>query len=259
MFNQNAMKSYQRVDNSGNFTFIYCTVYVMLYIFTYTVRNRGNMPRINQNKINKVQNILEQYKLFTFQQLLKLLNCSTRTGRLKIKQWGVYNSYNKNGSYYTMPSVPEFDENGFWFFQNVYFSKHGNLKQTVIHLITTSRSGLTGRQIGEIINLSHSSFMHHFRNVPDIKREKHEGVYVYFSAEPRKYKQQLQNISTIVEKPISNVHAMVILISVIKHYAITVNEIAALPEIKELNISKNSVYNFMVKHGLLKKITDTMH
>lgn len=230
-----------------------------MYRISYTVQDGGLMPTISQNKINKAHSILKKYKVFTFKELLKLLNCSTRTGRLKIKQWGVHNSYNQNGLYYAMPMVPEFDENGLWFYQNVFFSKHGNLKQTVVHLIETSPSGLTGRQIGEIVNLSPRSFMHHFRNVPDIKRKKQEGVYVYFSREPGRYKQQLQNMSADVEKPISNVHAILILISVIKHYGITIDDIAALPEIKESKISKNSVYKFMVKHGLLKKNPGTGH
>jgi len=215
------------------------------------------MPKISQDKINKTHGMLEQYKVFTFRELLKLLNCSTRTGRLKIKQWGVHNSYNQNGLYYTMPTVPEFDENGLWFYQNVHFSKRGNLKQTVVHLIETSPSGLTGRQIGEIVNLSPRSFMHHFRNVPDIKREKQGGVYVYFSREPGRYKQQLQNMSADVEEPISNACAILLLISVIKHYGITADDIAELPEIKESKISKSSVQKFMVKHGLLKKIPDS--
>jgi len=219
----------------------------------------GGGSKINQNEIDKTHGILEQYKVFTFKQLLKLLNCSIRTGRLKIKQWNVYNSYNQNGLYYAMPKVPEFDENGLWFYQNVYFSKYGNLKQMVVHLIETSSSGLTGRQIGEIVNLSPRSFMHHFRNEPDIKRKKHEGVYVYFFREPEKYKQQLQNLLADVDEPISDVHAILILISVIKHYSITADDISVLPEIKESKISKNSIYQFMVKYELLKKIPDTGH
>jgi len=132
-----------------------------------------------------------------------------------------------------MPMVPEFDENGLWFYQNISFPKHGNLKQTVVYLNETSPSGLTGRQIGE----TPRSFMHHFRNVPDIKREKQEGVYVYFSREPGRYKQQLQNMSADVEKPISNVHAILILISVIKHYGITIlNKLRQQP-LKRFNIS----------------------
>ncbi len=130
------------------------------------------MPKISQNKIDKVRLVLSQYKVFTFNKLLMLLNCSVRTGRLKVKQWGVYSSYNQNGLYYAMPTIPEFDENGLWVFQNIYFSKHGNLKKTVVHLVERLSSGLTGKQIGDIVNLSPRSFMHHFRNVPGIKREK---------------------------------------------------------------------------------------
>ncbi len=217
------------------------------------------MPKISQNKIDKAHSILKQYKVFTFKQVLKLLNCSIRTGRLKIKQWSVYNSYNQNGLYYAMPAVPEFDENGLWFYQNIYFSRHGNLKKTVVHLVETSPSGLTGRQIGDTVCLSPRSFMHHFRNVLGIKRKKVRGVYVYFSQKPEKYKLQSKRQSAYVTESISNVHAILILISVIRNYSITVDDIATLPEIKGAKISKRSIHKFMEKHGLLKKNPNTGH
>jgi len=43
-----------------------------------------------------------------------------------------------NGRYYTLPQVPVFDENGLWKFQTVLFLNHGNLKQTIVALITDS-------------------------------------------------------------------------------------------------------------------------
>ncbi len=87
------------------------------------------MRKLDPEKITHAKAVLEQKKVFSFDQLLSLLECSTRYGRTKLKQWRTYNSYNKNGRYYALPEVPIFDENGLWHYGDIYFSKHGTLKK----------------------------------------------------------------------------------------------------------------------------------
>ncbi len=167
----------------------------------------GAMFKINPEKIEKTQAVLKKKKVFVFPLLISLLSCSVRTGRLKLKQWGAYSSYNQNGKYYTLPSVPDFDENGLWWYKDIYFSKHGTLKNTVVHLINKSTSGFSGDQIGKIIALSPRSFLHHFRNTPGIRRQKHAGVYVYFSDDADRYNQQVQSRLKALAEHISDVDA----------------------------------------------------
>ena len=87
---------------------------------------------------------------------------------------------------------PHFDVQGIWRFKNVAFSKHGNLKKTIVHLVVSSSTGLTGRQLGEILGLSPQSFVHHLCNYSGVNREKHAGVFVYFSDEPLAYMKQIR-------------------------------------------------------------------
>ena len=135
------------------------------------------MSKIDAETNKKTQTILKRKKVFTLARLVSILKCSSRTAQTKLKQWRTYTSYNQNGKYYTMPTIPRFDVNGLWRYENKYFSRHGNLKKTVIHLIHNSESGLSGDQIGKLIGLSPRSFLHHFSGLPEIRREKKEGVY----------------------------------------------------------------------------------
>jgi hypothetical protein len=220
----------------------------------------GDMPKIDQKKVKNAIKYFQKIKVFTINQLVSSLNCSAASARLKLKQWKVYTSYNQNGRYYAMPTAPRFDENGLWRYQYIYFSKHGNLKNTLIHLVNQSSSGLTGNQIGDIVGLSPRSFLHHFRDTPGICREKHGGVYVYFSENPDKYKEQLQKQSTAVTRTakfLTDADAVVILTALIKHHHICIEDIMALPEIKARNFSAFVIREFLDRHGLVKKTPTT--
>jgi hypothetical protein len=220
------------------------------------------MIRIDEEKIKNVGKYLEKIKIFTIDQLASSLNCSTPSARLKIKQYKAYTSYNHNGRYYTMPRVPRFDKNGLWRYKGIRFSKHGTLKNTVVHLVNNAQAGLTGKQIGDIVGVLPRSFLHHFRHTPGISREKHERLYVYFSDNAEIYKHQLQKVSTIfteAAKDVSETDAIVILVALIKHHNLCVEDIMALPEIRDRKISSFSIVKFMENHGLIKKTAGTEH
>ena len=218
------------------------------------------MAKFSEGKIKRVFKFLENIKVFTLEQLVTSLRCSIPTARLKLKQWRTYTSYNQNGRYYTMPAVPCFDENGLWHYEKISFSKYGNLRNTVIHLINASPSGLTGNEIGNLVKLYPRSFLHHFRNVVGIHREKREGLYVYFSDDADKYKQQIQNRSRYListGKLFSDTDAIVVLTALIRHHGISVEDIMKLPEVRERNFSPVVIREFLERHDLLKKTPTT--
>ncbi len=218
------------------------------------------MPHIDPERIKKSLQDLKKAKVFTIVQLILLLKCSVPSARLKLKQWQVYNSYNQNGRYYALPSVPCFDENGLWHYNGIFFSRYGSLKKTVVHLVHKSESGLSGEQIEKIIGLSYRSFLHHFRNVPEIRREKSKGVYTYFSTHPERYRHQLQNrICSVAHQASfpSETDAIMILAALIRHYNITSDQIMALPEVRSAKLTVNSIRNFLKYYELEKKIPDT--
>ena len=218
------------------------------------------MPKIGEQRLKNVFRFLEGIKVFTLDELVSSLSSSIPTARLKLKQWKAYTSYNKNSRYYAMPTVPRFDQSGLWHYENISFSKYGNLRNTVIHLISDSASGLTGNEIGDIVRLTARSFLHHFRNVADIYREKKEGVYVYFSGDADRYKEQLQSRLSILPPPVklfTDADAVVILTALIKHHEISMEDIMALPEVRERKFSPFVIRQFLDHHGLLKKIPTT--
>jgi len=213
------------------------------------------MPRIDHEKIKNAFSLLKRKKVFDFSYLLSLLSCSVRTGRFNLKNWKAFSSYNQNGRYYTLPGVPHFDENGLWWYRDIFFSENGTLKNTVVHLISSSSSGLTGEQLGKIVGISPRSFLHHFRGISGIRRKKHDGVYVYFSDDVDRYKQQTANRlgEPEFDRPISDADAVLILVALIKHHEITVEDLAKLPEVKTKKIAPPAIDEYLKQHGLGKK------
>ncbi len=218
------------------------------------------MTKLSKGKLKEVLNLLEGIKVFTLDRLVSSLSCSIPTARLKLKQWGAYTSYNQNGRYYAMSTVPRFDNNGLWHYEDVYFSRYGNLKSTIVQLVGRSPSGLTGKEIGALVRLDPRSFLHHFRNAGGIQREKTEGVYVYFSDNPVTYKQQRKSRSKLAHpagEVFSEADAVVILSALIKHHGICLEEIMALREIRMHKISSAAIRDFLERNGLIKKTPTT--
>lgn len=219
------------------------------------------MPIIDSQKIAFARSTVKKEKVFTLNKLVSILNCSSRTAQAKLKIWNTYTSYNQNGKYYTLPEIPHFDTHGIWKFQQTAFSKHGNLKKTIVHIVKSASAGLTGKQIGEILGLSPQSFLHHFRNCPGIIREKHAGVYVYFADDVLIRKSQEEKRKAIISQPelriISNSEAIMILVAIIKNHGISAEDILKLPEIKLSKIQLPTIQYFLEYHGLEKKTLDS--
>lgn len=215
------------------------------------------MNELSQKKIKAVLNDLEKIKIFKIGDLVSKLSCSVPNARLKLKSWQTHTSYNQNGKFYTLPQVPVFNQHGLWRYKDIAFSKHGNLKKSIVHFVNMSPAGLSGRELGEILELSPQSFMHHFSKCPGIRREKHGGVFVYFADDAKIYKRQRQEKCNEIKhstlSAISSSEAILILVAIISHHDISADIIMSLPEIKTSKLTLPAVRGFMEIHGLIKK------
>ncbi len=198
-------------------------------------------------------------KILTIEKLTPLLQCSVITVRRRLKKWGTFTSINQNGRYYTLPEIPEFDDNGLWKYQLVLFSKHGNLKQTIIELIKMSEAGLSASDISRIIEIpSSSSYFSQLKQFDEIRREKHQSRFIYFSGESSRYQQQKSKIAEQDDGwwP-TDAQAVQILICMIKNPGIEVERLAIESAPQGKRFDPTAVKHFLRSHDLLKKTPDT--
>ena len=195
-------------------------------------------------------------KVMTVSQLADLLYCSVPTVRNRLKDWKAYTSYNKNGRYYTLPTIPRFDEHGLWKYKGIFFSKHGNLKQTVIQLVRSSLMGLEGSEIGRLLGLAPRSFMSHFRRIDGLCRERFEGRFIYFSDEEAVLLKQKQRLKKALERRRTAVpsatDAVLVLAELIKHPDSTLQDCSRRLKRKGIDIAPEAIRNLLDYHGIKK-------
>jgi len=211
----------------------------------------------------ELKSLIEMFKkskVLTLGQVAKTYNCSIRTVQRQFVKMDLLRCYNKNSRYYTLADIPKFSAYGIWCYGDIYFSKYGDLLQTVRHAVIDSEAGLSGNEIGCIVNLVPRSFMSHFREMDGIFREKHGGVYVYFSNDSAIYeKQVLKRIREGDIKKISDTIAIKILVEYIKHPVASEEELSTvLQREQNMDISPSMITNLLSFHDLLKKTPDSL-
>ena len=210
-------------------------------------------------KSDSLKKMFKKSKVLTLSQVSKTQDCSIRTVQRQFAELAVLRSYNKNSRYYTLPEIPKFNVHGIWCYRDILFSKYGDLRQTVKHMILASEDGLSGNEIGNIVNLLPRSFMHHFRELEDIFREKHGGVYIYFSNDPTIYARQvIKRVQAGDVKRISDAIAIKILVGYIKHPELSEEELSSiLRREQSVDIFPSMITNLLSFHDLLKKTPDS--
>ena len=202
----------------------------------------------------------QRQKIATIKQLEQWLNCSAMTVRRRLKAWRSFTSINQNGRYYTLPQVPVFDPSGLWRHQRVLFSKHGNLKQTVVAMITSSSKGLSAVEIARLVDLApNSSFISRITYGLGVQREKHQGRFVYFSERPEIYSLQKYALASGRQgagMP-TDQEAVMILVELLKHPGIGIEELAARVSKPSQWVEPQAVRAFLELHDLVKKTSDT--
>jgi len=169
-------------------------------------------------------------KVLMVEELAGLLGASAVTARRRLKKWNTYTSINCNGRYYVLPEIPIFDGNGLWNYEIVFFSRHGNLRKTICELIKESEAGLSAQQISQLVGMrANSSFLSGFRDIPEVRREKQQGRFVYFFDKEAVYLRQKQRreelLSAKAPQLPSDADAVLILVDRIKHPGAPLNNV----------------------------------
>lgn len=229
---------------------------------------------IGEEKENSFLKHFWKKKIMNISEIAESMQCSIPTVRNRLKKWNTYTSYNKNGRFYTLPDIPNFNQDGLWKFKGIFFSKQGNLKQTIIHLVKNSESGLTASEIAKRLGLSNQlrSLITYFKTIPDLYREKQKGggSYVYFSAEKSIYSSQKQRRERQIKIKEKDTHgqlplpsesdSIAVLVDIIKHPNTTIKKCAGRLRKKGIMIKPESIRNLLQYHGIVieKKTLDIL-
>jgi len=206
--------------------------------------------------LQKVLSRFRMRKVMTVAELALQMQCSSRTVHRRLQDWQAIHSYNQNGRYYVLPSVPTFDSSGLWRYRDIGFSRYGNLTETLIALVGNSPAGLSAAELGRLLGMEPRSFLWLFRNHPALTREKHHGRLVYFAAESVLCHRQRDGRMIMVahaRRP-SDSEVLAILVETIKHPDLSLEQLCRHLTRQGLQTTEQAVSNLFAYHGLdLKK------
>jgi hypothetical protein len=205
----------------------------------------------------KVWQKLLAVKVITMAELTLLLDCSVRTAHRRLRSWGAMNSYNGNGRFYAVPQAVRFDQNGLWRCRGAFFSRHGNLTQTVAALVSASPAGLTASELSELLGLNAHSFISQFATRPQLRRERSAGRFVYFAADcslRQKQREARQRLDQDSQPALpSDAEAVLIFAEMIRHPELEPEQISCRLRATGTVVEPLRIRRLIESHGLSKK------
>jgi hypothetical protein len=196
-------------------------------------------------------------KVITLSELMEELRTSLRTLRRRLKLWGALASFNHNSRFYTLPELPRFDEHGLWFHRDIGFSRHGHLPQTIVALVRQAPGGLTAAELGQRLRLDPRSFLWPFHEHPALQREKYQGHYVYFAADPTLATRQ-KSVRSAALAPVSlpsAEEAIAVLVQAMQHPERSPEQLASHLHSTYPHLGAQAIVALFAHHGLTLKKT----
>lgn len=128
--------------------------------------------------------LFDQQSCWMIKPLASELGYSVISTRRFLRTAGYYSSFTQNGKWYTLRTIPKFNQDGLWFSNAIVFSRVGSLTNTLIDLTTRSSAGMTAEQLTEKLHCRcHSILVRLFRH-GKLERQKVGRSYTYFSPDP---------------------------------------------------------------------------
>jgi hypothetical protein len=148
--------------------------------------------------------VLRRSKVAAMPELKKALGTDADgTVFRKLKQVAYRTSYSHRGSYYTLDETVQFDEQGLWSFDSVWFSSEGTLIDTAEAFVENSEAGYFVEELDLVLHVGTKEPLLRLVQQQRIARESVSGLYLYGSIEPALRRRQLlarrerQNQSTL--------------------------------------------------------------
>ena len=204
-------------------------------------------------------NILAEFNkktVLTLAQIMEIDGCSASTAYRYLKKWKAINSFNQNGRCYVLKDSPRFDAYGLWTFNDIRFSKYGNLTKTIIGLVENSEGGMNASEISVLVGYEVHSILKNLIAQESLMRLKKPGGYVYISSDQKLRETQEKYIldqETLLAEQLPLEKAVAVLVEKIKNPALEATELAALLHRRGTSIQANDISSFLSLHGLTKK------
>jgi hypothetical protein len=210
----------------------------------------------------RLQQLFVRRKCWTIDELVRQLDYSAISVRRFLKDVGYFSSFTHNSKWYTLNAIPIFDEYGLWFYDKIGFSKHGNLKKTILHFVTKSPQGLSAKQLAERLSIPCHAVLNHMHKNGVIDRFKSQTAFIYLALDENTKNRQLTRLQSSRPIGIAVRHpevsglgapaAVYVLVELIKHPQASLVELSQAVAKKQVIATPEAIARFFAAHDLKK-------
>lgn len=213
------------------------------------------MVTIPESVAQAIPNLFETQKCWLIANLAAELKYAAISVRRFLTEFGYYSSYTHNGKFYTLGSIPRFNRDGIWLYQDIGFSRHRSLTETLIHLASRSPAGLTAEDLIEKVQCRCHTVLAALHRSRRLDRHKVGRRYVYLSAAPRVNEQQRALLApySVPLTPLPAEIAVLVLAAYIRYpEASTVQLAQRLQQQRKIRIDPQQIDGLFAEHGVKK-------
>ena len=205
---------------------------------------------------NQLAQLFKQEKCYTIDQLSRRLNYSLISIRRFLKVMGYFTSFTHNSKWYTLRSIPSFDKNGIWFYQDSGFCKHGNLNQTIGRFIDKSFQGLTAKDLFNMLSVPCHPVLNQMYKKKNIDRFRTPKGFVYLSGSESKKRLQLKRLQVLAPaqkiERLNPQTAVYVLVEFIKNPKASFLQLSAAVKKKGVTASQQAIAQLFKDYDLKK-------
>jgi len=149
--------------------------------------------RTPQLTSDEVYSSFARRKVLSKAELLQEYGCSPMTLWRRLRQVGYLTSYNYNAQYYTLATIPQFDDHGLWTYRDIRFSQWGKLPETMVAVIEGSPGGMTAQEVAGFLHVRNAKpLLTHLFFKQRLWREAWGRSFVYLAVQESQQEQQLR-------------------------------------------------------------------
>src|ERR1700686_1278963 len=149
-----------------------------------------------------LRQFLRRNRIATLPQLKQVLGTDAAiTVFRKLKELACHTSYSHRGQFYTLAEIADFDENGLWTFDSVWFSRHGTLLNTAEAFVNQAPAGCFAAELEEFLHVPVKEPLLHLVRQDRISRLELSQLYLYCASDKQQQGQQLLARQARLEQP----------------------------------------------------------
>jgi hypothetical protein len=212
--------------------------------------------RTSQFTVDEVMHSFARKRVLSKAELLQEHGCSAMTLWRLLRQAGYLTSYNYNAKYYTLTTIPEFDDCGLWSYRDIRFSKWGTLPETMVAIVERSAGGMTAREVADLLHVGNAKpLLAHLAMKERLRRQALGHSFVYMASESVQREQQLnrRNEQALLRALPEPEQIIALLVEVIRHPRQAPRQWARQLARRDIHLDAQDIMAVLAHYGLSPK------